>query len=54
MRPARELTALRQSLQALAIGTLEAQSRKLAVRGALLELELELELTGSTAERFGL
>lgn len=54
MRPARELTALRQSGQALTIGSLEAQSQVLDIRGALLELEFGLELTGSTAERFGL
>ncbi|WP_061290688.1 glycoside hydrolase family 32 protein [Azotobacter vinelandii] len=54
MRPARELAALRQSRQALAIGALESGSRTLEVRGALLEFELELELTGSSAERFGL
>jgi beta-fructofuranosidase len=54
MRPARELTALRQSLRTLEIGGIESQSRTLDVRGALLELELVLDLAGSTAERFGL
>jgi beta-fructofuranosidase len=54
MRPARELTALRQSRLVLGIGKLESQNRTLEVRGALLEFELELDLAGSTAERFGL
>lgn len=54
MRPARELTALRQSRRVLQIGTIESRSCTLDVRGALLEFELELDLAGSTAERFGL
>ncbi|WP_191487660.1 glycoside hydrolase family 32 protein [Pseudomonas sp. FEN] len=54
MRPARELTALRQSKQTLPIGVVESCSSPLDVRGALLEFELELDLAGSSAERFGL
>ncbi|MGE8353103.1 MAG: glycoside hydrolase family 32 protein [Pseudomonas protegens] len=54
MRPARELTALRQSQRTLAIGVVESGNCLLDERGALLELELTLDLAGSTAERFGL
>ncbi|SDI47891.1 beta-fructofuranosidase [Pseudomonas flavescens] len=54
MRPARELTALRQSQQVLQIGAIESATCSLGVRSALLEVELVLELAGSSAERFGL
>lgn len=54
MRPARELTALRKSRHGLQIPVVESASRPLDVRGALLEIELELDLAGSTAEHFGL
>lgn len=54
MRPARELAALRTSRRMLQIGAVESRSHTLDVRGALLEFELELDLAGSNAERFGL
>lgn len=54
MRPARELTALRKSQHGLQIPVVESASRPLDVRGALLEIEIELDLAGSTAEHFGL
>ena len=54
MCPARELKALRQAKRTLQIGVIESRRYPLDVRGALLEFELELDLAGSTAERFGL
>ncbi|WJV24469.1 MULTISPECIES: glycoside hydrolase family 32 protein [Pseudomonas] len=54
MRPARELTALRQSRHVQQVGAIDSRTQTLEVGGALLELELELELGASSAERFGL
>ena len=54
MRPARELAALRQSQTLLQSCEVKSGSCVLDVQGALLEFELELDLTGSSAERFGL
>lgn len=53
-RPARELLALRQASLTLQVGSVESASQRLEVQGDLLELELELDLTASNAERFGL
>ncbi|MGE6473322.1 glycoside hydrolase family 32 protein, partial [Serratia proteamaculans] len=53
-RPARELLALRQAQLTLQVGSVESTSQRLEVQGDLLELELELDLAGSNAERFGL
>jgi beta-fructofuranosidase len=54
MRPARELEALRREHWALQVGAVESCSHTLQLRGALLEIELELDLAASNAERFGL
>jgi len=54
MRPARELTGLRQSLRSLPIGAVESADCLIDERGTLLEFELTLDLAGSSAERFGL
>lgn len=54
MRPARELTALRRTPHREQVGILTSQRRSLAMGGALLELELQLDLAASSAERFGL
>ena len=54
MRPARELMALRQSQSVLQIGEIKSTRCELDIQGALLEFELELDLAGSSAERFGL
>lgn len=54
MRPARELIALRKSRHALQIAPIDSRSQTLDMRGALLEIELELDLADSTAEHFGL
>ena len=54
MRPARELVALRQSGQVLQIGQVKSASQLLEARGALLELEVELDIARSSAEHFGL
>ena len=54
MQPARELVALRQSQTLLQVDEVASASHVLDVQGALLEFELELDLEGSSAERFGL
>lgn len=53
-RPARELVGLRQSTQHGAATRLRNERRPLSFQGDRLELQLELDLAGSDAERFGL
>jgi beta-fructofuranosidase len=53
-RPARELMGLRQTAHRQAASLLRNEHRALPLRGDRLELQLELDLAGSDAERFGL
>ncbi|WP_278438621.1 glycoside hydrolase family 32 protein [Pseudomonas oryzihabitans] len=53
-RPARELVGLRQAAQQYSTTGLRNECRLLPLRGDRLELQLELDLAGSDAERFGL
>ncbi|WP_295466146.1 sucrose-6-phosphate hydrolase [uncultured Pseudomonas sp.] len=53
-RPARELEALRETEHALAAPLLNSARQLLPLRGERLELQLDVDLAGSDAERFGL
>lgn len=53
-RPARELVGLRQGAQLSAETRLCNERRPLPLQGDRLELQVELDLAGSDAERFGL
>ncbi|KTT30049.1 glycoside hydrolase family 32 protein [Pseudomonas rhizoryzae] len=53
-RPVRELVALRESEHSFAAQRLQSERRLLPLAGERLELEIEIDLAASDAERFGL